>query len=140
MGIFSWLTSNLSKSSVAVLIQYPLESLARGGLLDSQPATLANRMVEAAFDRIPHLANSNYNKNVMAVSILSMVPALPSFSVNEREASKHALGMLLKHVLELQMSNSLALTLSEQELLDRAQMTFLATVQPDPKINLGPPT
>ena len=137
MGIFSWLSTTASKSAAAVLIQDVLEAFARGGILESQPAALANRMVEAAYTRLPHLANTKYNKHVLAVSILTMVPALPSFSDNERESSKHALGILLKHVLELQMSNSLALTLSEQSLLERAQQTFLAMMEPSPGFNLG---
>lgn len=137
MGIFSWLSSTASKSSAAALIQGVLEVLAKGGVLDSQPAALANRMVEAAFARIPNLANARYDKHVLAVTILAMVPALPTLSVKDREVSKHALGMMLQFVLKLQMSNSLALTLSEQELLDRAQKTFLAASAPSPEINLG---
>jgi hypothetical protein len=132
MGIFSWFATTTTKSLVAVVVQDALEPLARGGILDSQPATLANRMVEAAYTRVPNLANAKYNKHVFALSVLAMVPALPSFSVNERECSKHALGILLKHVLELQMSNSLALTLSEQNILERAQKTFIAAMEPPP--------
>lgn len=138
VGFFSWFSVTARKSVAAALIQIAYEALAKGGILDSQPEALANRVVEAAFTRIPNLANAKYNKHILAVSILVMVPALPSFSANERESSKHALGMLLKHVLELQMSNSLALTLSEQGLLERAQQAFLATMEPAPGFNLGP--
>ncbi len=137
MGVLSWFSTTASKSNAAVLIQGALEALARGGLMESPPAALANRMVEAAYTRIPNLANAKYNKHVLAVTVLAMTPALPSFSVNERESSKHALGILLKHALELQMSNSLALTLSEQGLLDRAQRTFLEMMEPTTGINLG---
>lgn len=139
MGFFSWISTTAKKSVVAALIQEALELLERGGgILDFYPESLANRMVEAAFTRLPNLTNAKYNKHVLAMSILAMVPALPSFSKNERESSKHALGILLKHVLELQMSNSLALTLFEQGLLERAQQTFLAAMEPSPGFNLGP--
>jgi hypothetical protein len=88
---------------------------------------------------VPHLANTKYNKYVLAVTILGMVPALPSFSVNERESSKHALGMLLKDILELEMTNSLALTLSEREIVESAQQFFLETSEPSFSINLDSP-
>lgn len=138
MGIFSWFSTTANKSNAAALIQSTFEVLAKGGILESQPASLANRVVEAAFTRVPNLANTKYNKYVLAVTTLGMVHALHSFSQNEREASKHALGMMLKYVLELEMTNSLALTLSERETVERAQQLFLQISQANPAINLGP--
>jgi hypothetical protein len=66
-----------------------------------------------------------------------MVPALKTFSMEERDASKHALGMLLKYVVSLQIADELALTISEQAMFDRAQATYLATSGPNPQINFG---
>jgi hypothetical protein len=137
MGLLSWFSTTASKSSAAALVQSAFEPLVKGGLFEIHPATLANRVVEGAYIRLPNLSNTNYNKHILAVATLTMVPALPAFSAYEKEASKHALGILLKYVLELQMSNSIALTLSEQGLLERAQLTFLAAMEPSPEINLG---
>ena len=137
MGLLSWFSTTASKSTAAALVQSAFEALAKSGLFEVHPATLATRVVEGAFERVPNLANANYNKHILAVAALTMVPALPAFSAHEKEASKHALGFLLKYVLELQMSNSIALTMSEQGLLERAQLTYLAAMEPSPNINLG---
>jgi hypothetical protein len=129
VGLLSWFNTTASKSTAAALVQSAFEPLANAGLFQVNPTTLASRVVEGAFTRVPKLASANYNRHVLAVATLTMVPALPAFSPHEREASKHALGFLLKHVLELQMSNAVALTMSEQNILEQAQITFLATTQ-----------
>ena len=60
MSIFSWFSTTASKSNAAALIQTVFETLDRGGILESQPASLANRLTQAAFNRVPHLANTKY--------------------------------------------------------------------------------
>ncbi len=137
MGLFSWFFTTVKKSTAAALVEISFEFLVKSGLFEVEPVTLANRVVEAAFTRLPVLANSHYNRHILAVATLTMVPALPSFSEYEKEASKHALGILLKHVRELQMSNALALTVSEQDILEKAQLTFLAAMKPSPEFNFG---
>lgn len=137
MGFLSWFSTTTSKSAAAVLIQSCLEGLARGGLLSASPAILANRMVEAAYERVPTLAKTNYNKHILAASILAMVPALSALSETEREAGKHALGLMLSQLQKLLLSNSLALTLSEQDLLEKAHRVFLTEMKRSSAINLG---
>lgn len=137
MGLFSWFSTTTKKSTAAVLVESALESLAKSGLFEVHPTTLANRVVEDAFTKLPVLANERYNKYILAVTTLTMVQVLPSFSKYEKEACKHALGILLKHILELQMSNAIALTLSEEDILEKSQLTFLAAMKPSLEINFG---
>lgn len=137
MGIFSWFTTTATKSLAAAEVQSALEALSKNGLFEGNSASLANRVVDGAFTRLPQLAKASYNKHILAVVCLTMVSALPSFTRDERDACKQGLGILLNHVLELVMSNSLALTMSEQGVLEKAQMTFIADMQSSAEINLG---
>lgn len=71
MGVLSWFSSTANKSKAAAIIQQAFEFQKRVGLLDEDPAALANRVVEMACTRIPKL-DAQYADHMLAVACLSV--------------------------------------------------------------------
>ena len=62
MGLFSGIKNTFKKSEAAVVIQNMLEELKHMGLFDSDPAKVANKMVEAAWDSRPEVFNGTHGE------------------------------------------------------------------------------
>jgi len=60
MGLFSGIKNTFKKSEAAVVVQNLLEETKRVGFFDSDPARVANRLVESAWDSRPDIFGGAY--------------------------------------------------------------------------------
>jgi hypothetical protein len=99
MGLFSWFSSTARKSAAAAALQAYYEICKHHGLFRGDPAKFANRIVAAACDRLPDLAEGNYKPYILAAASVTVV------MVDEDAESENAglyslgLGAMVKAVL-----------------------------------------
>lgn len=72
MGLFRGLTNTYKKSEAAVVVQNLLEYINRGGgMLEGQPAKLANELVGSVWDSKPDLFGGRFGQRPHKVSVAS---------------------------------------------------------------------
>lgn len=96
MGLFSWVSGNVQKSKVAATIQQYFEFARRLGSFPGDPALMANRVVELAFNRVPDLASGRLKGYVMATTVLSIIVLENDLPLEVRDHCAVALAGMLK--------------------------------------------
>lgn len=96
MGLFSWVSGNVQKSKAAVTIQEFFEVSKRLGAFPGDPALMANRLVERAFNRVPSLATGDIKGYVLASTVLAIVIMEKELPLAIRDHSAMALAGMLK--------------------------------------------
>lgn len=69
MGLFSGIKNTYKKSEAAVIVQNLLEELKQNGLFDSDPAIVANKLVEAAWETRPDVFSGKYGERPHKLSL-----------------------------------------------------------------------
>lgn len=96
MGLFSWVSGNVQKSKAAATIQQYFEFSQRLGAFSGDPATMANKLVELAFNRVPDLASGGLKGYVLAATVLSIVIMEIGLPLEVRDYCAMALAGMLK--------------------------------------------
>lgn len=96
MGLFSWVSGNVQKSKAAATIQQYFEFSQRMGAFPGDPAALANKLVELAFNRVPDLASGGLKGYVLAATVLSIVIMENGLPLEVRDHCAMALAGMLK--------------------------------------------
>ncbi len=69
MGLFSGIKNTYKKSEAAVVVQNVLEDAKRIGVFDSDPAKVANKMIEAAWSSRPDVFDGSYGVRPHKVAV-----------------------------------------------------------------------
>jgi hypothetical protein len=96
MGLFSWVSGNVQKSKAAATIQQYFEFARRLGSFPGDPAVMANKVVELAFNRVPDLASGHLKGYVMAATVLSIVVLENDLPLEVRDQCAVGLAGMLK--------------------------------------------
>lgn len=141
MGIFSSIKSTFKKSEAAALTQKLLEQQVRNGLLDLDPATLSNKLVEQIWITKPDIFNGKFGQRPHKISVAASALAKGTEFLDEDDTNRNAimlaLGMLIQ---ECEVNGRLyPLNSLDFALLEQASNTFSEYTSILPKIDLFEP-
>lgn len=138
MGVFSWLSSTASKSKAAVIIHQAFEHYKKTGLMDGDPAKLANHVVEAACARAPGL-ESQYSDYILAVTCLTMALADSRTSSNLHFVCTQALQRFHVFLMQAVEAGQIQLTESQRSIFEKSLAVLNSVDKPNPNIKLSEP-
>ena len=101
MGLFSGIKSTYKKSEAAVVVQNLLEIQAQVGLLELDPAKLANQLVGSVWDAKPDIYDGRFGQRPHKISVAASAlarGALESTPSSYRDALVISLGNILSEL------------------------------------------
>ena len=131
MGLFSGIKNNYKKSEAAVVIQNMLEELKRMGFFDSNPAKVANMMVESAWQSRPDVFCGNYGERPHKLVVAAYSFAYAIESLKRDSQTRTTLGIPFGKLMAELLENGKMYPFNKIDyvLLDRAGGVFQKLLQ-----------
>lgn len=108
MGIFGGIKSTFKKTEAAVVVQNLLEHQVKTGLFDLNPAKLANRLIEMAWEAKPDVFNGKFGQRPHKITVAAAALANGIELSDEGDSNRNALVLSLGSLLsELEVNGQL---------------------------------
>ncbi len=126
MGLFSGFKNTLKKSEAAVIVQDLLQMQVDAGLLERDPAKLANTLVETAWSSKPDIFNGGFGQRPFKLSVAAISLGMGIQHFANDEDTRNALIISLGNILsELEVNGRLyPLNGIDEQLLSAAMAIF----------------
>lgn len=126
MGLFSGIKSTYKKSEAAVVVQNLLEHQAKVGLLDLDPAKLANKLVEVVWDSKPDVFDGKFGQRPHKITVAASALANGIELFEDGDLNRNALVLSLGNILsELETNGRLyPFNSLDHQLLDASMSIF----------------
>ena len=126
MGLFSGFKNTLKKSEAAVIVQNLLQIQVDAGLLERDPAKLANTLVEAAWSSKTDIFNGGFGQRPFKLSVAAISLGMGIQHFANDEDTRNALIISLGNILsELEVNGRLyPLNGIDEQLLSAAMAIF----------------
>lgn len=135
MGLFSGLKDTYRKSEAAVVVQNLLAIQAKAGLLEVDPAKLANLLVATVWDAKPDVFSGKFDQRPYKITVAASALAYALVEREEHDPIRGALLISLGNILsELEVNGRLyPLTSLDHQLLEGAASIFRSEAGIDSK-------
>jgi len=131
MGLFSGIKSIYKKSEAAVVVQNLLQHQANVGLLDLDPATLANKLVENVWDSKPDVFDGEFGQRPHKLTVAASALANGIELFDDGDLNRNAIVLSLGNILsELETNGRLyPLNSLDHQLLEVSTSIFVDIAQ-----------